>query len=82
MDNVNLILAAAKPLFWILFFIRQEVKKSYNMREEEFANFKEKVAADEEEKEKNAKKIDKKLEKRKAKKELKQNVKDSCKTQW
>ena len=57
------------------------MKKSYNMSEEEFAEFKEKVAADEEEKQKNAKKIDKKLEKRKAKKELKQTVTDSCKTQ-
>ena len=60
----------------------QEIKRDYDMSEEEFAEFKDKIAADEEERQNTSEKIEKKLERRKAKKELKQNVKDSCKTQW
>eukprot|EP00095_Tigriopus_kingsejongensis_P002651 maker-scaffold441_size170131-snap-gene-0.42 protein:Tk02651 transcript:maker-scaffold441_size170131-snap-gene-0.42-mRNA-1 annotation:"Complexin-1" len=57
------------------------VKKDYNMSEEEFVEFKEKVASDRAEKQRSQVKIEQKLERRKAKKELKSNVKDTCKTQ-
>lgn len=51
------------------------------MTEEEFAEFKDKIAADEEERRDTTAKIEEKLERRAAKKELKKNVKESCKTQ-
>ena len=59
----------------------QAVKKDYNMTEEEFREFKEKVKTDQEAKQQTRDKIERKLEKRAAKKELKKNVKDSCKQQ-
>ena len=59
----------------------QELKKDYNMTEEEFAEFRAKVVADQEEKARKEEKFDKKLKQRAAKKELKQGVKDSCKQQ-
>ncbi len=59
----------------------QEVKKDYGMTEEEFAEFKQKVDADQEEKQISQKKIEKKLDKRRQKKELKEGVKETCKTQ-
>ena len=51
------------------------------MSEAEFAEFKDKIAADEEERKNTSEKIEEKLERRKAKKELKKNVQDTCKTQ-
>lgn len=64
----------------IVFFF-QAVKRDYNMTEEEFVEFKQKVASDQAEKQRTQVKIEKKLEQRQAKKEIKKNVKDSCKTQ-
>jgi len=59
----------------------EDVKKEYNMSETDFAEFKQKVRADEEEQERKGQKFEKKLERRAQKKELKKSVQDSCKTQ-
>ncbi len=59
----------------------KELKRDYDMTDEEFAEFEGRVAQDRAEKQAKEHKFDEKLKRRAAKKELKQGVKDSCKQQ-